>query len=338
MSDRDALLAAIVAEPHDPFLWLVLADWLDDHGESEPAEVLRLHRRLIETCCEPEAHPERAAWQSRMVELLVAGVEPCLPRMSLELPGGEPMSFAWIPPGSFLMGGDCRNNTTPVHKVTITQGFWMGTTAVTQAQWMAVMGGEPKGNFDDAQWIGMINGELKRGFAFPGDERRPAEQVAWNACVRFCKKLAARSGRSIRLPTEAEWEYACRAGTTTEFWSGDGEEALQSVGWYSGNSGGTTHPVGELAANPWGLHDVHGNVYDWSLDDELAYTKDDQSDPGLEQGMRMFESIDSTSHHVLRGGTYMSEHNDCIAVSRVKFEAFLRCRNIGFRVCFRPNE
>ena len=143
----------------------------------------------------------------------------------LPFPGPEKaeMKFAWCPPGTFLMGGNGESGN-PQHRVTISKGFWMGVYPVTQAQWQAVMGYNPSN--------------------FPGADR-PVEMVSWDDCQEFCQKMAELTGKPIRLPTEAEWEYACRAGTTDEYFSGNGEDALKKVGWYNGNSGKQTHAVGE---------------------------------------------------------------------------------------------
>src|ERR1700683_4648824 len=105
MDTLDALLAGIVAEPLEETRWLVLADWLEENDDPRRAELLRLHRRLLATCCEPEAHPERTGWQARVVALLGAGAVPCVPRHTLELPGGVPLVGAFVPPGTFRMGG-----------------------------------------------------------------------------------------------------------------------------------------------------------------------------------------------------------------------------------------
>ena len=126
------------------------------------------------------------------------------------------MKFAWIKPGNFPMGGDKFDNEKPVHRVTITKGFYMGMYPVTQQQWQEVMGNNPS--------------------HFTGDDSCPVEQVPWEDCRKFCDGLKKRDGRPYRLPTEAEWEYACRAGTTTDYYTGDGEDALKKAGWYSGNS------------------------------------------------------------------------------------------------------
>ena len=129
MSDLDVLLAGIAADPHNGLRWLIVADWLDDHDQPDRAELLRLHRMLIDTCCEPDAHPERAVWQSRIVELIDQGVKPCVPQHTLTLPGGVPLVGNFIPPGSFLMGSPeperLRGRGELQHSVTLTKGFFL---------------------------------------------------------------------------------------------------------------------------------------------------------------------------------------------------------------------
>jgi uncharacterized protein (TIGR02996 family) len=261
MGTLDGLLAGIVAEPLEEARWLILADWLEENDDPRRGELLRLHRRLLATCCEPDAHPDRAAWQARVAELLGAGVMPCVPRETVTLPGGAPMTFSFVPPGTFLMGGDAESANSdyhPVHPVTLTRGFWLGACPVTQSQWGAVVRSRP---------------------ARQGAPDHPVERVSWGDCGLFCEGLSRVAGRVARLPTESEWEYACRAGTSTEYHSGDGEEALREVGWYSGNAGGVTHPVGQLAPNAWGLFDVHGNVFEWTADWRGTYPPSLVADP-----------------------------------------------------------
>ena len=215
------------------------------------------------------------------------------------------MKFAWIPPGSFLMGGNGINDN-PQHRVSISKGFWMGIFPVTQAQWQAVMGYNPSN--------------------FRGDER-PVEMVAWQDCQEFCATLAKLTGKPIRLPTEAEWEYACRAGTTSEYFNGNGEEALKRVGWYNANSGSQTHPVGEKkAANPWGLHDVHGNVWEWCQDLYAPLGSEDIKDP---------VNLKNGDARVLRGGSWGNAAEDCRAVFRLRGALGVRNNYFGLRVCFR---
>jgi formylglycine-generating enzyme required for sulfatase activity len=215
------------------------------------------------------------------------------------------MKFAWIPPGTFLMGGNGVEDN-PQHRVTISKGFWMGIFPVTQAQWEAVMGYNPSN--------------------FRGPER-PVEMVSWEDCQEFCQKMAELTGKPIRLPTEAEWEYACRAGTTSEYFNGNGEEALKKVGWYSENSGKQTHSVGETkAANPWGLFDVHGNVWEWCLDYYGQLGQDKITDP---------ENSKSGDTRVFRGGSWNDDAAGCRAAYRYRNAPGSRGDDVGLRFCFR---
>ena len=169
--------------------------------------------------------------------------------------------FVWIPPGTFTMGSpptevDRFDSEGPQTAVTISRGFWMGKYEVTQGEYESVRGTNPS-------W-------------FTGDPNRPVEQVSWQDATAYCDALTQQEraagriprGYDYRLPTEAEWEYACRAGTSTRFSYGDdhGYTNLINYGWWDGNNGGTTHPVGQKLPNPWGLHEMHGNVWEWCQD------------------------------------------------------------------------
>jgi uncharacterized protein (TIGR02996 family) len=317
MSTLDALLSGIVADPLEETRWLVLADWLEEFHDPRRAELLRLHRKLIGTCCEPGAHPERARWQARVTELLAAGVRPCAPQLALELPGGVTLTGTFIPPGSFLMGGTVEDDERPVHRVTLTRGFFVGVTPVTQAQWAAVMGTEPS--------------------SFKGSNR-PVENVSWEDGRKFCAELTAHLGGSgaVRLPTEAEWEYVCRAGTTTEYHFGDvlNTDLANYDGNYSWNDSPKgsyreeTTGVGLFPANPWGLFDLHGNVWEWCADEYAPYTSGDRTDPGGKS-----ESSDN-SLLVLRGGSWYDYPRLCRAAYRRRLAPALRYFDVGFRVCF----
>jgi formylglycine-generating enzyme required for sulfatase activity len=219
---------------------------------------------------------------------------------------GVEMKFCWCPPGSFQMGGTVHDSEKPVHKVTITKGFWMGQTEVTQSQWKVVIRTAPS-------YFKGVN--------------RPVECVSWNECQEFCTKLTVvlKGPVSVRLPTEAQWEYACRAGTTTEYWSGNDEAALKRVGWYAGNSR-ETQPVGQLASNAWGLYDVHGNVWEWCVDGKRGYTAQDDVDP-IENS--------NNNYCILRGGAWSDDLDGCRAAYRGWGAPGSGRYDVGFRVCFR---
>ncbi len=228
--------------------------------------------------------------------------------ITFKLPGDVPVTFAWCPPGSFRMGSEKGDSDEkPDHKVTLTKGFFMGIHPVTQAQWKAVMGTDPS--------------------HFKGPTR-PVESVTWTKCAEFCTKLTSflKGRAAVRLPTEAEWEYACRAGTTTEYWCGNDEAALKRAGWYTATSKGETQPVGQLEKNPWGLYDVHGNVWEWCLDSKREYTAKDEVDP---------QRKSNNDSRVLRGGCWGGNSDFCRAAHR-SWSATLSCYHyFGFRVCLR---
>jgi formylglycine-generating enzyme required for sulfatase activity len=201
------------------------------------------------------------------------------------------MEFIKIPAGEFMMGSSHGgDDEKPQHKVNISQPFYLGKYPVTQRQWREIMGSNPS--------------------SFPGDDN-PVESVSWDDVQEFIQKLNKAPDKlkhcEYRLPTEAEWEYACRAGTTTEYSFGDDEELLGKHAWYGENSGGKTHPVGGKAPkgkthpvggkapNPWGLYDMHGNVWEWVADWYGDYPEGEATDPtGAESG----------SARVVRGGSW----------------------------------
>lgn len=224
----------------------------------------------------------------------------------------------WIPPGTFLMGASLselgRDDEGPRHEVTLSRGYWIGETPVTQALWVAMMGENPS------------------GFVASGpttDLERPVERVNWEDCQRFLDALNAQvAGLGARLPTEAEWERACRAGTTTATWVGElsGEvnaPELDAIAWYGGNSGGETHPVGRKAPNPYGLHDMLGNVWEWCADDMREYTAASMIDPvGDERG----------PIRVRRGGSWGLDARFVRAANRFAYPRVLRDDVLGFRL------
>jgi formylglycine-generating enzyme required for sulfatase activity len=253
-----------------------------------------------------------------MTELLAANIQPCVPRESLTLPGGVPLALAFVPPGAFLMGGTVEDDEKPIHRVTLTRGFFLGVYPVTQAQWKAVVGTEPS--------------------HFEGPNR-PVEQVSWEECQEFCAKATAALGGSatVRLPTEAEWECACRAGTTTHYHFGDvpGADRFNYNGssTWNGSKKGKNHKattdVGSFAPNPWGLFDLHGNVWEWCADEDAPYTSHEQIDP-----IGKSENSDNSSF-VVRGGSWGYSPRFCRTACRSEGAPDVRSSHVGFRVCFR---
>jgi formylglycine-generating enzyme len=323
MNTLDGLLTGIVSEPVEETRWLVLADWLEENDNPRRSELLRMHRKLLSTCCEPEQHPERAQWHARIVELIGEGVRPCVPQMTLLLPGDVHMTFSFIPPGQFRMGSDHEKadleDEKPVHKVTLTRGFFMGIHQVTQAQWKAVMDTDPS--------------------RFKGPNR-PVERVSWEECQEFCKKLTSslKGHATVCLPTETEWEYVCRAGTTTEYHFGDVINTdlanyngdLSWNGSLKGKYRKRTTTVGFFPSNAWGLFNVHGNVWEWCEDWFAPYSAEDQTDPCRTE-------VHSDECHVLRGGSWLHDPGFCRAASRGRYAPLRRddfCEFCGFRVCF----
>jgi formylglycine-generating enzyme required for sulfatase activity len=218
--------------------------------------------------------------------------------INLGLGGGVKLDLVLIRPGTFLMGSEKGfDDEKPVHEVTISQPFYLGKYEVTQAQWKAVMGSNPSG--------------------FKG-ATLPVEQVSWEDCQEFIEKLNSKGIGTFRLPTEAEWEYACRAGTT-----GDYAGNLDEMAWYETNSGKTTHPVGTKKANPWGLYDMHGNVWEWCQDWYGDYPTGAVQDPAGAAG---------GSARVNRGGSWNDNAGDCLSASRLWYSPSLRIYDLGFRL------
>ncbi len=272
----------------------ILADALEDAGCDNPKLLkhLRHEKRHVTEC-----------WALRR-----------LLRTTLTLPGGVPITFAYCPPGTFLMGNPgphAAEDERPQHRVTLTTGFYAGVHTVTQGQWRAVRGANPS------------------AFSVKSD-LMPVERVSWDDTQEFCRRASAVVGRPLRLPTEAEWEYACRAGTTTAYHYGDRAKVIRmNCRTPQGDNVWGRLPMNadQLLPNPWGLFNAHGNVREWCADwyDEGYYDVSPVTDPtGPKRGR----------YRVCRGGCWSDPPTSCRSHSRSKFEPDRNSRYHGFRVVF----
>ena len=202
----------------------------------------------------------RPAPFSLLLLITLALAAPGIRAADLDLGGGVQLKLAPISAGKFMMGSPKgsvgaafdesdrhKKNDVFQHEVTLSRDFLIGVTEVTQKQYLSVTGKNPS--------------------VFRGDTL-PVDNVSWEDAVKFCELLSAKTGKTVRLPTEAEWEYACRAGTTTRYYFGDDLDLalLADHAWYEANSDRKTHPVGQKKPNAWGLHDMAGNVWEWCAD------------------------------------------------------------------------
>ena len=237
----------------------------------------------------------------------------------------QQMEMKWIPPGTFAMGSPDtekdRDKDETLHQVTLTQGYFLGETEVTQAQYKKIMGRNPS-RFS------------KSGI------NAPVETVSWEEATEFCTRLNKQekekerlpAGWEYRLPTEAQWEYACRAGTSTRFHTGDNDLDLDKAAWFYSNSENKTHEVKKKAPNDFGLYDMHGNVWEWCLDNcdydvsTLSVVTDTYVD-----GIRDPLSTEG-SERVVRGGSWDFNAGNCRSANRSRYAPDVRGSNLGFRV------
>jgi formylglycine-generating enzyme required for sulfatase activity len=223
------------------------------------------------------------------------------------------MEFVYIEPGTFVMGSPSNEKDRDVdekqHEVTLTKGFYMGVTEVTQGQWIEIMRNNPS------------------YFKFCGDDC-PVEFVSWNEVQEFIKQLNKKEGADkYRLPTEAEWEYACRAGSTSRFSFGDSDSRLGEYAWFKSNSDHTPHPVGKKNPNDWGLYDMHGNVGEWCEDWYGDYPSGSMTDP---------EGPSSGSFRVYRGGSWRSDASICRSARHDSRAQSSKDIVLGFRLVRNP--
>ena len=304
MTHEDAFLQAMVEDASSALLF---ADWLEERGDLR-GELLRLTHILTQRTDQPN----RPVLEERLRALVADSVPPVGPFYTNSLG----MKLAWIPPGTFLMGkppNEAGQGGKPQHQVTLTKGFWMGIHQVTQAQWQVVMGTTPS--------------------RYEGDFA-PVEQISWDDAVAFCKAVSRRDSKAYRLPTEAEWEYACRAGTTTPFHFGSTISTdlanYDGKAVYGNGKKGVYRrkptPVGKFPPNAWGLCDMHGNVWEWCADWYGEYADSHLTDPkGPKKG----------AVRVMRGGGWCHNAGVCRSASRRAASPGDSNTTLGLRACFR---
>lgn len=206
---------------------------------------------------------------------------------------------------------EAYDDEKPRHQVTL-PAFWMGETPVTQGQYQAVRGSNPS--------------------RFQGDLDRPIENVTWNDADRFCQELSRKlSQEIISLPSESQWEYACRGGTDTRYFFGDDAAQQGNYAWYNGNSGNETHLVKQKKPNAWGLYDMHGNVWEWCADQWHKNYEGAPTDGSV------WLSSDESEGRLLRGGSWDSIAKHCRSAYRDHYTPAYRFNGLGFRVVCRAS-
>ncbi len=344
MMTEEAFLQALRATPADADLPLVFADWLEEQGEAPRAELLRLRHELTRN---PDC-AGRQTKETRLRELVAAGV----PLSVAEVTNSIGMALVLIHPGRFLMGSPTTESHRladegPAHEVAITRPFYLGVCPVTQRQYEAVMGANPSYFRADRD----------------GGPDHPVEQVTWDNANEFCTRLtqlpAERdAGRVYRLPSEAQWEYACRAGTTAAYYFGDTLSASQAR-FHSTHPGGVTAEglafdyqplevtaaVGSYPPNAWGLRDMHGNVWEWCQDWYDARFHQTMSwrtlrvvGANVQRTGPVADPVNDkpTGRHSVRGGAWREPDWKCRCASREGWpalsEGYTAYRDLGFRV------
>ncbi len=315
---ESAFLGSILDNPAEDDTWLVLADWLEEQGQSERAELVRLQLLLRK----PLPHRERARLGSVAQKLLASGIRPLVPTITNSLG----MRMVLVAPGTFPMGSPSRRGAAdrdefPRHNIRITHGFYLGAFQVTQEQYERIMAATP--SYFGPNSLGM---DLVRHL---DTSKLPVESVSYDDIQLFLRRLSARAPerkarRIYRLPTEAEWEYACRAGighTGYHF----GSHLHSRVARFGGQGGGHPLPVGSFRPNLFGLHDMHGNVWEWCGDwyDEDYYAHSPEEDP---------QGPDVATRRVLRGGGWSTPPGLCRSALRGHNTMDARHNYNGFRV------
>jgi uncharacterized protein (TIGR02996 family) len=328
VTPEQTLLRAIHASPTDDLAWLALADWLEEEGDPR-AELLRLQQQLRGEMAEPE----RFTLEQRARDLLAGGVRPCVPIVVNSIG----MQLALIRPGGFWMGSprdekDRYEDESPRHWVEITRPFYLGVFQVTQQQYQAVRKQNPSHFCRTGRGADRVRRLDTSDF--------PVDSVSWEEALLFCSALSNRAaekkaGRSYHLPTEAQWEYACRAGTawSDPFHFGESLSSRQANfdgqnpygGARRGRSLRRTCRVGSYTPNAFGLYDMHGNVWEWCQDwfDVNYYAVSPKKDP---------EGPAEGEDRILRGGSFFYIASSCRAAIRFGRPENERSNLDGFRV------
>jgi uncharacterized protein (TIGR02996 family) len=328
MTEAD-FLAGIAAHPAELERWLVLADWLEDQGDPR-AELARL-RYLLHT--EPD-HPERAQRHARQLALLESGLAPVVPTWTNSLG----MELALILPGSFWMGSpdseEGHNSSEVRHLVTLAESFYLGVFPVTVGEFgrfidtgyqteAETSGGAP--GYDGRFWK-QDPATTWRSPGFEQTDRHPVVCISWNdaqAMIAWLNEQEKQSGLVYSLPTEAQWEYACRAGSETAYWWGADASRLDDHAWFSGNSGNQTYPVDTKTPNSWGLFHMQGNVWEWGIAQKGTSVSGTFRDPLGDPGV---------SRRLLRGASWSGGPVGCRSAFRGSTSSGFHSTTTGLRL------
>jgi len=222
---------------------------------------------------------------------------------------GAYLPLVLIPGGEFTMGG-IKQNEQPEHPVKI-NSFYISRYPVPQFQYKAVMGSNPS--------------------SFNNNDTHPVDSVSWEEAKKFCEQLSISSEMQVFLPSEAQWEYACRAGTRTKYFFGNQADDLNNYGWFEKNSNNTTHSVGLKHPNSWDLYDMHGGIREWCLD-EWHDNYQNAPDDG-----RPWSGDSQNNRHVLRGGSWNTQADLCTSASRDFLPSDIKLETVGFRIACNPH-
>jgi formylglycine-generating enzyme len=328
MHDEQAFLQAMQEKPDDTTLRLVFADWLEERGDHR-GELIR----LLHTLTQSVEIPDRSKLEERLRSLVSAGVKPVGPFFT----NGLGMKFAWIPAGTFLMGSpeseEGRGEDETQHRVTLSKGFYLAIHPVTQTAWRQVSDRTP------ASAHGFLGDDL------PAET--DTENAVWEDCLEFLQQLGERDGHAYRLPTEAEWEYACRAGTTTPFFFGEtistdqaNFDCLYPTDTRVARAFAKPTPVGSFPPNAFGLYDMHGNVWERCQDWYGEYPQEavvDPQGPAHSYPVPTGKGPEKEWHgRVYRGGQCDSSAADVRSANRWAEQSYPIHVFAGFRPAFTP--